>query len=52
MTTLYPAQPTPSFLKKYTKNVYNRVHYNQAHHDGHQNYDEAQIDLQVSISFL
>lgn len=46
MTTLYPSQSTPSFLKKYTRNVYNRVQYN-AHHDGHQNIDEAQLSLQV-----
>lgn len=48
MTSVYPSQPTPSFLQKYTKNIYNRVHYNHAHHDGHQNMDEAAIDLQVS----
>ncbi|KAG5678488.1 hypothetical protein PVAND_008157 [Polypedilum vanderplanki] len=45
MTTLYPTQSTPSFLQKYTKNVYNRVQYN-AHHDGNVNMDEASISLQ------
>lgn len=46
MTSVYPSQSTPSFLQKYTKSVFNRVHYNHAHHDGHQNMDEAAIDLQ------
>lgn len=45
MTSVYPSQSTPSFLKKYTKSVYNRVQYN-AHHDGHQNMDETAISLQ------
>lgn len=46
MTTLY-SQSTPSFLQKYTKTVFNRVHYN-AHHDSHNNPEEAAISLQVS----
>lgn len=51
MTSVYPSQSTPSFLKKYTKSVYNRVQYN-AHHDAHhQNMDEAAIDLQVRNQF-
>lgn len=43
MTTYYPNhhQPTPSFLKKYARNAYNR-----AQHDAQQ-YDEAAISLQV-----
>lgn len=45
MTSVYPSQPTPSFLQKYTKNVYNRMHCN-AHHPDHQNMDEAAISLQ------
>lgn len=43
MTTFYPNQPAPSFLKKYARNAYNR-----AQHDAHhQQYDESAIDLQV-----
>jgi hypothetical protein len=44
MTTFYPNQPTPSFLKKYAKNAYNRVQHD-AHYNGNSN-DEAAIDLQ------
>lgn len=44
MTTFYPNQPAPSFLKKYARNAYNR-----AQHDAHphQYQDESAIDLQV-----
>lgn len=49
MTSVYP-QSTPSFLDKYTKHVYHRVQYN-AHHEAHQNMDEAAIALQVRIQF-
>lgn len=50
MTTFYPSQPTPQFLKKYTRNVYNRVQHN-AHHDsnGQQLSDETPLSLQVSL---
>lgn len=50
MTTVYPSQSTPQFLKKYTRNVYNRVHHN-AHNDfnSQQNSDETPISLQVSL---
>jgi len=43
MTTFYPNQSAPSFLKKYARNAYNR-----AQHDAHphQNIDESAIDLQ------
>ena len=49
MTTFYPSQPTPSFLKKYAKNVYNRVQHDaHAHHmNGFENNDEASLHLQV-----
>jgi len=45
MTTFYPNQPTPSFLKRYTKNVYNRVQHD-AHVNGHGHSDEASLHLQ------
>lgn len=47
MTTFYPSQPTPQFLKKYTRNVYNRVQ-NTAHFEnGQQTNDDAALSLQV-----
>ena len=46
MTTLYPNQPTPQFLKKYTRNVYNRVHQNALYANG-QSADDTPIALQV-----
>lgn len=45
MTTFYPSQPTPSFLKKYTKNVYNRVQHD-SHQNGFENNSEASLHLQ------
>lgn len=49
MTTFYPNQPAPSFLKKYARNAYNRVR-----HDAHVNVqntnDEASLALQVRRS--
>ena len=50
MTSVYPSQSTPSFLQKYTKHVFHRVHYD-AHHEPHQNMDEAAISLQVRNQF-
>jgi hypothetical protein len=44
MTTFYPNQPTPSFLKKYARNAYQRAQHD-AHYNGNNN-DEAAIDLQ------
>jgi hypothetical protein len=47
MTTFYPSQPTPQFLKKYTRNVYNRVQHNAHHdHNGQQSADETPLSLQ------
>jgi len=46
MTSVYPSQPTPSFLQKYTRRVYNHAQYNAHHPDGHQNMDEASLTLQ------
>lgn len=48
MTTFYPNQPTPSFLKKYARNAYNRAQHD-AHYNGNNN-DEAAIDLQVRFN--
>lgn len=47
MTTLYQSQnqPTPSFLKKYTRNVYNHV-VHDAHLNGHNLMDDSAIQLQ------
>lgn len=50
MATLYPSQPTPSFLKKYTRNVYNRVQHTQHTHADHGSNDEASLTLQVRFS--
>lgn len=47
MTTFYPSQSTPSFLKKYTKTVYNRVQHD-AHTNGHNASEEHSLHLQVS----
>lgn len=48
MTTFYPTQPTPQFLKKYSRNVYNRVHHNLQHDSNQANgVDEASLALQV-----
>lgn len=49
MTTFYPNQPTPSFLKKYARNAYQRAQHD-AHYNGNNN-DEAAIDLQVRSNF-
>lgn len=47
MTTMYPSQSTPQFLKKYTRNVYNRVQHNAHVENGHLNNEEAALALQV-----
>lgn len=46
MTTFYPSQPTPSFLKKYAQNAYNRVHHD-AHLNGNNGLEDTSLALQV-----
>lgn len=50
MTTFYPSQPTPSFLKKYAQNAYNRVHHEA--HNGNSGSDEASLALQVRTRYF
>lgn len=52
MTTIYPSQSTPQFLKKYTRNVFNRVQHNAHVDGGHLNNDEAALALQVFLTAI
>lgn len=50
MTTFYPNQPTPSFLKRYARDAYYRAQHD-AHYNGHQADNEANIQFQVRFKW-